>query len=345
MIVGQGISGTMLSWFLHQQKISFLVIDEERPNSSSRVAAGIMNPVTGRRFALSWMIDEVLPWAKKTYADISDFFGTSFIQHKNIIDFFPSAQMRDSFLKRITEANPYLQTYPDQNRFNEYFAYEHGCGEVCPAYVVNFSGLLQQWRSFINENSLLLTEPFVSEQVQLKDGGVQYGNITAKRLVFCDGIDGQQNPWFNALPFSANKGETLLIKADLPRENVYKKSMILSPIDDGLFWFGATYEWEFKDDGPTEAFLNRSRQYLKDWLKKPFEIVAHKAAIRPATLERRPFVGFHPSYPPVGILNGMGTKGTSLAPYFAHQLVQHILHNSAITGAADVQRFYRLLTR
>ena len=121
--------------------------------------------------------------------------------------------------------------------------------------------------------------------------------------------------------------------------------MILSPIDEGLFWFGATYEWELKDDGPREEFLNRSRQYLKDWLKKPFEIVAHKAAIRPATLERRPFVGFHPSYPPVGILNGMGTKGTSLAPYFAHQLVQHILHNSAITGAADVQRFYRLLTR
>lgn len=345
LIVGQGVSGTMLSWFLHQQKISFVVIDEERPNSASRVAAGMINPVTGRRYSLTWMIDDVLPWAKKTYAELSDFFDTSFIQHKNIIDFFPSAQMQDSFVKRVTEANPYLRTFPDQNRFNDYFNYSYGCGEICPAYVVNLSSLLHQWRCFISETGRLIEQPFQAAQLQLKDDGVQYGSITAKHIVFCDGIEGLQNPWFQSLPYSANKGESLLLKVDLPRENIYKKSMVLAPVDEDLFWFGATYAWDFKDDLPSAEFLNRSKAYLAEWLKVPFEIIEHKAAIRPATLERRPFVGFHPSHPRVGLLNGMGTKGISLAPYFAHQLVQHILYKTAITDAADVQRFHRILTR
>ncbi|HEY8971175.1 MAG TPA: FAD-dependent oxidoreductase, partial [Puia sp.] len=84
---------------------------------------------------------------------------------------------------------------------------------------------------------------------------------------------------------------------------------------------------------------------LRDWLKPSFRILDHIASVRPATLERRPFVGFHPLHPPVGILNGMGTKGCSLAPYFAHQLVQHMTHGKPIRPDADVRRFTKILSR
>jgi glycine/D-amino acid oxidase-like deaminating enzyme len=77
----------------------------------------------------------------------------------------------------------------------------------------------------------------------------------------------------------------------------------------------------------------------------PFKIVDHKAAIRPATVERRPFVGFHPHFPVIGILNGMGTKGTSLAPFFANQLTQHLVHGLPIADEANVHRFSRILSR
>jgi len=62
-------------------------------------------------------------------------------------------------------------------------------------------------------------------------------------------------------------------------------------------------------------------------------------------LERRPFVGFHPLYPSVGILNGMGTKGCSLAPYFSQQLVNHISSQLPIHPEADIKRFARVLSR
>jgi hypothetical protein len=56
-------------------------------------------------------------------------------------------------------------------------------------------------------------------------------------------------------------------------------------------------------------------------------------------------VGLHPVHTNIGILNGMGTKGCSLAPYFARQLVEHLLYQHSITGEADIKRFSRILSR
>ncbi|HVK96450.1 MAG TPA: FAD-dependent oxidoreductase, partial [Flavisolibacter sp.] len=70
LIIGQGISGTMLSWFLQKEGKSFLVIDDKQPNAASKIAAGIINPVTGRRYVTTWMIEELLAFAVETFTDI-----------------------------------------------------------------------------------------------------------------------------------------------------------------------------------------------------------------------------------------------------------------------------------
>jgi glycine/D-amino acid oxidase-like deaminating enzyme len=80
-------------------------------------------------------------------------------------------------------------------------------------------------------------------------------------------------------------------------------------------------------------------------IKAPFTIVDHLAALRPATLERRPFIGLHPVHTAVGIFNGMGTKGCSLAPWFARQMVDLLLNNVPVQPDADVRRFKRVLSR
>ena len=110
-----------------------------------------------------------------------------------------------------------------------------------------------------------------------------------------------------------NKGELLLVEIpDLPTTNIYKKGMMLTPLSTpGLWWIGSNYAWEFDNPDATPAFKEKTEALLKEWLKVPFKIVDHLAGIRPATLERRPFVGLHPLYPNIGILNGMGTKAVS----------------------------------
>jgi hypothetical protein len=52
----------------------------------------------------------------------------------------------------------------------------------------------------------------------------------------------------------------------------------------------------------------------------------------------------HTVYQNIGIFNGMGTKGCSLAPYFAEQMTEHILHQTPIDKEASIDRFNILAT-
>ena len=121
---------------------------------------------------------------------------------------------------------------------------------------------------------------------------------------------------------------------------------MLAPLSKaGTYCVGSSYQWEFEQAGPTDKFLANTKAALDSWLKRPYKIIDHKAAIRPATLERRPFVGFHPLHPQIGILNGMGTKGASLAPFFGDQLARNIVSGTSIMPEADVKRFSRILAK
>lgn len=346
LIIGQGISGTMLSWYLQKEGKTFMVMDEPQPFSSSRVAAGIINPVTGRRYAYTWMIDEVMPFAVDAYRELEQYLGLTLVYERSIIDFFPSAQMRNAFVERITENDTYLHSFPDQNHFNQYFNYEFGCGEIRPAYMISLQLLLPAWRKKLFEEGILSEEKFDQDKLELQADSIRYQDIHAGKIIFCDGSYGTTHPWFDKLPFAPNKGEALVIECDeLLNRHVYKKGLILAPLEENRYWVGSNYQWSFENDQPSSAFFKQATTLLDQWLKKPYRVLEHKASIRPATLERRPFVGMHPVHRQAGILNGMGTKGTSLAPFFAHQLVQHLVHNFPITPEADINRFSRILER
>jgi len=346
LIVGQGICGTLLSWWLHKEGKSFMVIDDGAENSSSKVAAGIINPVTGRRYVRTWMAEELPGFAQTTYTGLGQYLDAVLLYQRNIIDFFPSPQMRNAFIERISENDTFLRAYPDQNRFNEFFHYDFGCGEIGPAYSVSLQILLSLWQKKLAAMQALHEEEFRIEELQVKEDGVQYGNVSAQKIVFCEGILAADNPWFSLLPFSPIKGEALVIECeDLPADHVFKRGMMLAPLPQkNTFWVGSNYQWEFEDSKPSEQFFTATTNALNRWLKRPYKVIEHKAAVRPATVERRPFVGFHPLFQNVGILNGMGTKGTSLAPFFAHQLAQHIVYNYPLAPEVDVKRFSRILS-
>lgn len=346
IIIGQGICGTLLSYYLHKEGKSFIVIDDDAADSASKVAAGIINPVTGRRYVASWMIDTFIPFAKQAYTELGEYLDTKLIFQKDIIDFFPSPQMRNAFVNRITEDDTYLHAYPDQNHFNQFFNYDFGCGQVSPAQIVNVQVLLASWRKKLFDLGAIISEKFDAEKLNIKNDHVTYQNTRAQHIIFCDGIASMNNPWFSLLPFSAVKGEALVIECkDLTNEHIYKKGLMLAPLPvQHHYWVGSNYGWEFTNAEPTKTFLDGTTAHLKSWLKVPFEVLFHKAAVRPATIERRPFVGFHPHYNNIGILNGMGTKGTSLAPFFAHQLVQHLVYGFPIMPEVNISRFSRILS-
>ncbi len=347
LVIGQGICGTFLGWWLEQAGLSFIVIDEDRPHTASRAAAGLINPVTGRRIVKTWMIDELLPFAENAYRDLGTALGVSGMRPVNVIDFFPTAQMRLAFLQRFEEDPQYLGLPTAEHDLDDVFKYELGYGIIGGCHLVDLPALLPAARRRMLEQDVLREERFEQAALQVTDSGIRYKDIEARMIVFCDGIESFHLPYFSRLPFAPNKGEALMV--DIPRlgpdGKVFKKGIMLTPWRDGLYWVGSSYEWSFTDEGPTELFRKRTEAALQDWLKLPFTVVEHIASVRPATLERRPFVGFHPLFPAVGILNGMGTKGCSLAPFFAYQLVEHITRGKVIQPDADVRRFLKILSR
>ncbi|WP_300598995.1 FAD-dependent oxidoreductase [Niabella sp.] len=347
IIVGQGISGTFLSWFCYQAGIDFIVIDEPNAHAPSRVAAGIINPVTGRRVVKVWMDDIIIPFAENAYKAMGTFLNLSAITQTGIIDFFPNPFMKESFLKKLAQKEDYIAILEDEAPYTPYFNYEFGIGIIEPAYIVHLQQLLPAWRSFLILQHKLIEAPFDFSQLQAGTSAIHYKNETADKLIFCDGAAGAANPYFSLLPFALNKGEALIIEApDLPSGHLYKKSMLLAPMaEPGIFWTGTNYIWDFEDENPTADFRQSATQTLKQWLKVPFTIVDHKASVRPATVERRPFAGFHPVHTNIGILNGMGTKGCSLAPYFAHQLVKHLQDQHPLLPEVDINRFKNILSR
>ncbi|HJT75193.1 MAG TPA: FAD-binding oxidoreductase [Chitinophaga sp.] len=346
LIIGQGICGSFLSRELEKEGKSFVVIDETDPGSASRVASGVINPVTGRRIVKTWMIEELLPFAWNAYTSFGEALGINCIQQKKIVDFFPTPQMKLAFENRYKEDRQFLALPEKEDDLQDIINYDFGYGIIQPVYWIDLSTLLSKQRCHLLKKNCLKEAYFEIEQLQVTDTGVHYGDITASSIIFCDGANGFNNPYFKNLPYGANKGEALLLEIeDLPTDAILKKGYNLVPYIENIFWLGSTYLWEYINADPSPGFYEFAKSWLKQTLKLPFTITHHLAAIRPATLERRPFVGFHPVHQNIGILNGMGTKGCSLAPYFARQLAENIIHGTPILPEADVQRFKKVLSR
>ena len=77
LIVGQGLAGTLLAWEFERVGIPFKIVDAGHAHGASRVAAGIINPITGQRIVKSWMIDTMLPVARESYTAFEKVLGLS----------------------------------------------------------------------------------------------------------------------------------------------------------------------------------------------------------------------------------------------------------------------------
>lgn len=343
IIVGQGISGTVLSSALMEQHQKVLVIDDGNKKAASKIASGVINPVTGRRIVKTWQIDEVMPAAVRMYQALENTLNTKIIQQCNIVNFHASEQMQKAFEDRIAEDPTYLSTQPLPNKIAAAFDAPFGHTVIDPCWLIHLENLLHHCRQYLIEKNTLIEDVFDFKKLGFTADQIVYKNYTANKIIFCEGAKGQNNPFFNQLPFAPNKGEALLVKInDLDSRFIYKKALSIVPWKDGIFWVGSNYEWDNYNDDPSPSFKEKTIAALNEWLTIPYEVIDHIAAIRPANTQRRPFIGMHPIYKNIGIFNGMGTKGCSLAPFFAEQFTSHILKQTTLDNEASIDRFHIL---
>jgi glycine/D-amino acid oxidase-like deaminating enzyme len=101
---------------------------------------------------------------------------------------------------------------------------------------------------------------------------------------------------------------------------------------------GATHEWDTLDSEPTVAARDELVELLRAFVRCPFEVVGHRAGVRPALADRRPIAGWRPDDPREGVLGGLGGKGVLWAPLLAEQLVRSVLGGEPIDAEFDVAR-------
>ncbi len=240
LIIGQGICGTFLSWELEKANQSFIVIDDAKPFTASKVASGVINPVTGRRIVKTWMIDELLPFTWDAYNKIGSALNINCISQKNIIDFFSTPQMKLAFEERFKKDEEYLSKPTNENDWQHLINYDFGYGIIDPVYLVDIAQLLIKQREHLKNNNQLIEEHFKINDLKITND-ITYQNITANKIIFCDGANGFNNPYFKNLPYGANKGEALLVEINnLPKENIIKKGHSLVPWKENIFWLGST---------------------------------------------------------------------------------------------------------
>lgn len=350
LLVGQGLCGTWLSFFLEQEKRDFLVLDPGHLPNASRQAGGLINPVTGRRLVTTWLIDEMLPFAYKQYGQMEQqLFGDlketryKLIEERSILQFFSHPDTKTIFEIRAQEQPGYLQL-PNE-KLAEALAFDplHGYGIIEKSCQVRPDLLVTAYRERLLKAGRLREERFEHDAEKFSLEKSRYKDITFDYLIFCDGIGAHHNPLFDHLPFAPVKGEALIVRVpELSPSYVFKGPLTMIPLGTSEYWWvGSSYEWSFTASSPSIAFRNATELALRQWLKLPFTVSDHWAAVRPGSRERRPFVGMLEANPTIGMLGGMGTKGCSLAPYFAHQLVDHLLRGLALHPEADLQRFNR----
>ncbi|SEW00271.1 NAD(P)/FAD-dependent oxidoreductase [Chitinophaga arvensicola] len=338
LIVGQGIAGTMLSWYLLQAGKKVIVIDDAKSNSASRVAAGIINPVSGRRFEPAWMYETIYPFARNAYRQLSELLQVPVFTERDLWTVFPSAQMRDAFLAKTT-GNEYTEL-PAALKYEAFLDQPFGAAVVHGA-TVNLRSLLPAYRRYLQSLEALEEIHLDANALEVTPEKIIYKDITADKIIFCDGVGTTRLPYFKEIKFLPNKGEVLLVKIPgLETADIIKKGITLVPQENGLYWAGSSFVWDYENDHPTAKQREVLEKSLAQLLTVPYEVVEQLSAVRPSGNDRRPMAGFHPEFPAIGLFNGLGTKGCSLAPFMAAHFRDVLVANAPLMPEIDLQRYF-----
>jgi glycine/D-amino acid oxidase-like deaminating enzyme len=344
IIVGRGIAGTVLAYTLLNRGCSVAMPEGIASPSASEVAAGIVNPVTGKRLSKTWRAEELFDFLVPFYRQIEAALGRQFFREVPVYRLFSSNEEQNTWMGRM--ASPEFSRFiRDAGRlYPDGLQQPFGGMEITEAGYVDIRLLLESFREWFREKGVYRPGPLDASELTLAGGRVTWRDLTAQKIIFCEGAFGRENPYFNWLPFRPVKGELLTVQ--IPgaafRHIINQHLFVMPTGQEDTYRVGATYEWKDLSWEPTGAAEGEITGRLQKLLKVPFRVTSQQAGIRPATADRRPFIGIHPERPEVAVFNGLGTKGVSLAPYFAEQFAEHLLNNKELDSQVHIGRYNSL---
>jgi glycine/D-amino acid oxidase-like deaminating enzyme len=348
LLIGHGIAGAVLARELRGRGHRVLVYDEPRPDAASRVAAGLMNPVAGKRFALTWRAQETLPTAVAYYQALGQELGEEFFQASPILKVFGSAQEQAQMLARAAE-DPWqgfvesIETTPIERPG---LLAPHGGAWLRGGGHLRVEPLLAALAGQGRAEGWLREETFNWQHLVADGSGAAYapGRLRARQVVCCQGGAALACPHFGWLPLTPNQGAVLDVAVPgLSAAQVLNRGAYVVPgVVPGQFRVGATYRWPPFATEPGDGDQRELAGRLASLTPLPFEVIGERRGVRPAVRDRRPLLGRHPALPWLALFGGFGSKGVSLAPRLASQLADYLGDSGELWPDVNLARYYAL---
>ncbi len=345
LIIGQGLAGTLLADQLEQNKSSVLLIQDPELSSSSRVAGGMINPVTGKHLAKTWKADEIFPFLKSYYRQKEEELKTRFFYEIPLYRPFKNEQQKHQFTLAIKKhgLEEWCSSLDTPKYPNDLIMNHLGGIETFQTGRLDVAAFLNRMAEKWEEEGKISYENFDYSRLIIGEKALYYRDIKARYVVFAEGFHQKDNPYFNWLPLNPVKGETLDIRIpEVQLSEIINQGIWIMPVGNDTYKLGATYSWHELNNQTTEEAREYLLQKAKLLISKEIEVIDQSAGVRPASNDRRPILGPHPEHRNLFLFNGLGTKGVSLGPYFARELSEHILSGKELNPETTITRFYPL---
>ncbi|MCG9880762.1 MAG: FAD-binding oxidoreductase [Bacteroidia bacterium] len=340
LIIGAGIAGLCLAQQLEKLGKSFLIIDQETEHKSSKVAAGMFNPISGKRMTVNWRVQELLESLHESFNEFETLLGKNYLVSANIIQSFGNIKESNDFTLQLEKSN--FSRFIGSNQIEiQGLNQEFGSFEVLGSGWVKTKEWIEDYQHYLSEKGVLIRRK--ADWQEIKPQGIEWRwrDHDFEKVVSCEGYQYQENPHFHWLPFKLCKGEVLQIKCvGLNQQYILKKGVYLVHQYDDVYKVGATYEWDFENEKPTQAGKENLIDKLEKLLTLPYEIIKQESGIRPTTRDRAAILGEHPLLKNLYCFNGLGTKGMLQAPFLAKHFFEAVYTNTGLDPKVSIERFY-----
>ncbi|HEU0137575.1 MAG TPA: FAD-dependent oxidoreductase [Flavobacterium sp.] len=342
IIVGSGLAGIALAETAIERGKSVIVFDNNS-QSSSRVAAGLFNPVILKRFSKLMNAQRQLDDLEAFYEILENRLKIKIYHRQPILRKFYSVEEQNDWFQACDKPGlaDFLSPILIQHEYPGIDA-PHGYGEVLQTGYVDTATLMDRYQKYLTDLHMYNNEKFNYSELDICEN-VKYKDVTARHIIFAEGYGIHQNPYFNYLPLDGTKGELFIIKApNLRLDVIINSAIFILPLGDNLFKVGATYHWTDKTNTPTQEGHAELLSKIEEVITCDFEILEHQAGVRPTVKDRKPIIGTHPEFNHIHVFNGLGTRGVMLGPYMAKELFNHIEQGAPLAPENDIKRFKKL---
>lgn len=339
IIVGQGLAGTTLAWHLKEAGQRVLMVDAAQQVTSSKIAAGLLTPITGRRLSLTWRCDELFPIARAFYHRVEKRTGASVFHERPAVRLFQSDAERRNWSRHRKNAayEAHLIHPPPDPLIPSEFASAGADGFAMNAAQLDVRRFLDVSREAL---TVLTAKLDWQRDVSFRDEDVRVLGHHTRYVISCEGFGARDNPYFSWVPFDAAKGEILSVHFErpLPPLTLHRGIWLAPSPDPQIFLAGATYDRAVLDQTPTLAAKQTLEQKLQSLIGLRYMILDHRAAVRPIIHHSRPLAGFHPEHKRLGFLNGLGSKGSLSAPWIAERFAALLVSGEALPEMVDLNQ-------